>query len=260
MIIATWNINSVRLRLPLLRQLIQQHRPDVICLQETKVVDELFPVDELQKEGYAHQFFSGMKSYNGVAILSREKLSDTGVHHWCGQRDCRHIAATLRNGLRLHNIYVPAGGYEPDVKKNPKFLHKLNFVEEQEKFWAKQKNKKSMIVGDLNIAPLEHDVWSHAQMKNVVSHTADEILRFTAWQKSAGMVDVMRALIPPAEKLYTWWSYRAPDWEKANRGRRLDHVWMSDDSAGMATRVHVLRDYRAAAQPSDHVPVLLEIE
>lgn len=260
--IATWNINSVRLRMPLLLQLIAQEQPDVICLQETKVVDELFPFAPLAEQGYTHTHVRGMKSYNGVAILSRLPLTNKGYMKWYGLDDCRHILATLSNGVEVHCCYVPAGGDIPDPVANDKFAHKLNFMDEQASWWRKQSATASRILlGDLNVAPLEHDVWSHKQMRDIVSHTEIEIEKMAAWQAAHNWVDAVRYFVPHSEKLYSWWSYRAADWIASNRGRRLDHIWVTPDLTPALRGQTTLRDARGwEPKPSDHVPVLVEIE
>jgi len=260
--LVTWNINSVRLRLPLLQRLIAEQQPDVICLQETKCADEFFPDEDLRAAGYTHQAIWGQKSYNGVAILSRQPLSDIQTHTRVGKNDCRHISARLPNGTEIHNAYIPAGGYEPDPIINPKFQHKLDFVDELAAWWTQrnkeQKKSAKILVGDLNIAPLEHDVWDSKKMHNTVSHTAAERTRFTAMQDSIGWVDAVRHFHPPDQKLYTWWTYRQPDWEGVNKGRRLDHIWVTPDLVSGMKSAHVIKSMRGVEQPSDHIPVILE--
>ncbi|HTZ69278.1 MAG TPA: exodeoxyribonuclease III, partial [Acetobacteraceae bacterium] len=231
--IVTWNINSLRLRLKLLEKLIDALDPDVICLQETKVPDELFPDAAPAALGYPYVARRGMKSYNGVAILSRLKLTiEDSAPDWCGRGDCRHLhvkIATRRGPIDLHDFYVPAGGDIPDPVANPKFAHKLEFVSQATNwFAARGAPNRTVLVGDLNIAPLEHDVWSHKQLLDVVSHTPIEVEHLLAWQRT-GFVDALRHFVPASEKLYTWWSYRNRDWRASNRGRRLDHVWVSRD-------------------------------
>lgn len=260
--IATWNINSVRLRLDLVLHLLDQHGPDVLCLQETKVRDEQFPRAAFEERGYRHIALAGMKSYNGVAILSRHPFADSRVLNWCDQEDCRHIAARFGDGLEVHNLYIPAGGDIPDPDENPKFAHKLRFLDEQTAWWpsAYTGREKMVLVGDLNIAPLETDVWSHKQLLKVVSHTPIEVEKLAALQGSIGWVDAVRQVIPPQEKLYTWWSYRARDWDAADRGRRLDHVWVTPPLAGGIAAAQVLRPARGwEPKPSDHVPVLVDL-
>ena len=258
----TWNINSVRLRLPLLARLAKEARPDIICLQETKVVDELFPAADIAAMGYPHQAVRGMKSYNGVAILSRLPFVETGGRDWCGKADCRHVSALLPGEVELHNFYVPAGGDEPDPAINDKFDHKLKFVDAVARWCRRRRDARArrILVGDLNIAPLETDVWSHKQLLKVVSHTPIEVKKLNSWQKSGPWVDAMRHFVPPEERLYTWWSYRAPDWEASDRGRRLDHVWVSEALAPVLQEMEVLRPCRGWDQPSDHVPVAITLK
>jgi exodeoxyribonuclease-3 len=201
-----------------------------------------------------------MKGYNGVAILSRPPLEGRTVRRWCGKRDCRHLIATLPGGWELHNVYVPAGGDEPDPRRNPRFAHKLRFLEEMAAWFgrARSRRRRMILVGDLNVAPLETDVWSHKQMLRVVSHTPGEVERLAAVQRSIGWVDAVRRFIPPERKLYTWWSYRARDWAASDRGRRLDHIWVSEPVTGHLAGARVLREARSWEQPSDHVPVIVD--
>ncbi|MBV8061911.1 MAG: exodeoxyribonuclease III [Alphaproteobacteria bacterium] len=259
--IITWNINSVRLRIGLVEHLLDSVKPDVLCLQETKVIDADFPRAAFTTRGYIHQHIHGMKSYNGVAIISRLPLTAPREHHWQDKEDRRHIAATLPNGTELHCCYVPAGGDIPDPVANPKFAHKLGFMDDQTRWWKKRKNHSSILVGDLNVAPLEHDVWSHKQMLDVVSHTPVEVEKFTAWQKAFGGTDALRHFVPDSEKLYSWWSYRAQDWVASNRGRRLDHIWVTADLAPRLKAAHIIREARGwEPKPSDHVPVVVDLK
>lgn len=258
--IATWNINSVRLRIDRVAAFAQATEADVICLQETKVQDDLFPMDAVREMGYAHTVISGMKSYNGVAILSKLPLKDVQRETWCGRTDCRHISAKLPGGVELHNFYVPAGGDVPDPEKNDKFAHKLDFLDEMTDWFPANRSagKKMILVGDLNIAPLETDVWSHKQMLKVVSHTPVEVEKLGAVQDTLGWVDAVRHFVPESEKLYSWWSYRARDWDASDRGRRLDHVWVTPPLKKSLSGASVLRHERGGEKPSDHVPVVVD--
>ncbi len=260
--LATWNINSVRLRLGLLARLVAEENPDVICLQETKVVDDAFPREAIAALGYAHQHIHGMKSYNGVAILSRVPLVRTGVKHWERREDRRHIFATLPNGVEIHCCYVPAGGDVPDPAVNPKFAHKLGFLDAMTAWWESQRHcaAPKILAGDLNVAPLEHDVWSHKQMLDVVSHTPQEVAKLIAWQKAHAWVDAVRHFVPPTQKLYSWWSYRAQDWNASDRGRRIDHIWVTPNLTPSLKNATILRAARGwEPKPSDHVPVLVDV-
>ncbi len=257
----TWNINSVRLRIGLIERLIDALSPDVLCLQETKCPDEAFPHAPFAARGYAYRHIWGMKSYNGVAIISRLPLMQMGQRDWQGRADCRHIFATLPDQTEIHCLYVPAGGDVPDPDVNPKFAHKLGFLDEGAAWSREQKvSRPRILLGDLNVAPLEQDVWSHRQMLGVVSHTPIEVEKFTAWQQAGGWIDAPRCFIPLEEKLYSWWSYRAQDWEESNRGRRLDHVWVTPPLAPALRGAHVLRAARGwDPKPSDHVPVIVDV-
>ncbi len=256
--VATWNINSVRLRIDNVARFVADAQPDVLCLQETKSPDEFFPDARFEAMGYRHRHFAGMKSYNGVAILSRLPFEATEIPTWCGKTDCRHVMAVLEGGIELHNIYVPAGGDIPNPALNDKFAHKLQFLDELTQWFAQAagRGRKMIVVGDLNIAPLEHDVWSHKQLLDVVSHTPIEVEKFGKLQATASFVDSTRHFVPPDQKAYSWWSYRARDWEASNRGRRLDHIWVTPDLAPDLTKSEIHRTLRGWEKASDHVPVV----
>lgn len=259
--LVTWNINSIRPRLHLIERLIAAEDPDVICLQETKVEDGKFPLEALRAIGFPHIEIFGMKAYHGVAILSRVPLSDHARHNWCEIDDARHQSVTLPGGVELHNVYLPSGGDEPDPEINPKFAHKLRFMTEQAGWWAAQDpSRPRILVGDLNVAPLETDVWSHKQLLRVVSHTPVEVEHFGRMQAAHEWVDAVRAKIDPAEPLFTWWSYRARDWRASNRGRRLDHIWVTPTLAPKIADAWVLDDARDWEKASDHAPVLVELD
>ena len=259
--IITWNINSLRLRLPLLAQIVETLRPDIVCLQETKVPDELFPLDEVKALGFPHVAFKGMKSYNGVAILSRLPLDEIQTPTRCGRDDCRHLIAKVE-GIELHNLYIPAGGDIPDPDLNDKFAHKLTFLTELTQWYAthRQPQTPMILLGDLNIAPLPTDVWSHKQLLKVVSHTPIEVELLGHLQRSAEWVDGVRHFVPPEEHLYSWWSYRSPDWSQNDRGRRLDHIWVTPPLKDSLRSTLIARECRNWTQPSDHVPVVLDLE
>lgn len=262
--IATWNINSLRLRLPRLADLIAALAPDVICLQETKVPDDLFPAAEIAVLGFPHIAHRGMKGYNGVAILARRPIAALGgFPDWCGKGDCRHLAVRLEapgGPLDLHNFYVPAGGDIPDRDANPKFAHKLDFIAEARDFFARAPARhRTVLVGDLNIAPLENDVWSHRQLLGVVSHTPPETAGLNAWA-ATGFIDAVRHFVPAEEKHFTWWSYRNRDWRASDRGRRLDHIWVTPDLVPALRAETTLKDARDWPLASDHVPVAVTLD
>ncbi len=258
--IITWNINSVRLRMPLLRKLAEETMPDVICLQETKVVDELFPHGEIE-DLFPYRQINGIKAYNGVAILSKRPFQSGGAQNWCDRADGRHVFVRFAGGLEIHNFYVPAGGDVPDPAENPKFAHKLEFLDEMTEWWTghARPDAKRVLVGDLNIAPGKHDVWSHKQLLDVVSHTPVEVERLDRLQKTHDWVDAARLFVPEDEKLYSWWSYRARDWRASNRGRRLDHIWVTPALQAKLEKFEILAEARDWQRASDHVPVIVDI-
>ncbi|MEO0913219.1 MAG: exodeoxyribonuclease III [Pseudomonadota bacterium] len=252
--LCTWNINSVRLREPIVLELLRQHAPDVLCLQETKSPVEKIPTEAFAALGYTHIVARGQKGYNGVAILSRVPIEDAGQRDFCAKGDARHVAARLGDGTLIHNFYVPAGGDVPDRDENEKFGHKLDFLTEMREWFGAERPARAIMVGDLNIAPREDDVWSHKQLLKVVSHTPIEVEHLGAVQEAGAWVDITRKDIPEGQ-LYSWWSYRAKDWDAADKGRRLDHIWATPDLAAAAGESHVARDVRGWEKPSDHAPV-----
>ncbi|NNG03912.1 MAG: exodeoxyribonuclease III, partial [Inquilinus sp.] len=157
----------------------------------------------------------------------------------------------------------PAGGDIPDPERNEKFAHKLQVLDEMTAWWLADRSadRPMVLVGDLNIAPLETDVWSHRQLLDVVSHTPIEVDKLTAMQRSLGWVDAVRTFVPPEQKLFSWGSYRARDWEASDRGRRLDHIWTTPPLAPALRGAGVERAARGwAPKPSDHVPVWVDLD
>ncbi len=253
--VATWNINSIRLREGLVARLLREQAPDVLCLQECKAPVDKIPRETFAALGYPHLVARGDKGYNGVAILSRLPLVHAGAEDHAALGHARHVAARLENGVTIHNYYVPAGGDTPDRTVNVKFGQKLDYLAAMRDAFAARMPERAILVGDLNIAPREDDVWSHRQMLKIVSHTPVEVAHLTAAQDAGGWVDVTRQDIPDGP-LFSWWSYRARDWNAADKGRRLDHLWATADIAATSTGSRILRDVRGWDQPSDHAPVL----
>lgn len=257
--IASWNINSVRARIDIVEKFLREERPDVLCLQETKVVDQDFPAAMFRSLGYSHVMLCGQRMHHGVAIISRIPCREDDRLDWQANGEARHLGVRLECGIRLENVYVPAGGDIPDRTLNPKFGQKLDFVERMTR-WSEQCRCPTLLVGDFNIAPLECDVWSHKQLLNVVSHTPVEVEALERLRQSNEWVDLGRHFHPAPHRLYTWWSYRAQDWAASDRGRRLDHMWASADVAKQAVRHHVHEPCRGWMRPSDHVPLVTEFQ
>ena len=260
--LATWNINSIRQRLDHLARFSDEVRPDVVCLQEIKVRNEDFPAQHLSDLGYEHQVIRGQKSYNGVAIVSRVAFEQEGASNWCGRDDRRHAFVRLPGGIELHNFYVPSGGPTPDPEVNDKFAHKLQFLSEMAA-WGKREGvarRRRLLVGDLNVAPLETDVWNHKRLLRSVGHTPVESEHMAGVLDDSGLVDVARHFVPPSEPLYTWWGYRFKQSLEKNYGWRLDHVWVTGALAPALRTLRVAKETRSWDKPSDHVPVVLDLE
>jgi len=245
----------VRFRLELVERFLGTHAPDVLCLQETKVIDTDFPHAMFERLGYHFRLINGQRMHHGVAIVSKLPLAEARRHDWQDNGEARHIGARLPNGVLVENVYVPAGGDLADVALNPKFAQKLAFVQRMTR-WSAALQQDTIIVGDFNIAPLPCDVWSHTALLGVVSHTPVEVEALNGLAASHAWVDLGRRFIPAPERLYTWWSYRAADHTASDRGRRLDHIWASPGLAARATGFTVLEPARSWAKPSDHVPLI----
>jgi exodeoxyribonuclease III len=255
--IASWNINSVRFRIEIVEKFLQEQVPDILCLQETKAENAVFPADMFRRLGYTHQMLNGQRMHHGVAILSKIPLVADDRHDWQDNGEARHIGARLPNGVRLENVYIPAGGDIPDRARNPKFGQKLDFVARMTQ-WSEGLHDPTILVGDFNIAPLECDVWSHKQLLDVVSHTPVEVDALNRLRAAGDWTDLGRHFAPAPDRLYTWWSYRAKDWAASDRGRRLDHMWATPDVAAQAVAHAVHEPCRSWDKPSDHVPLVTE--
>jgi exodeoxyribonuclease-3 len=259
--IASWNINSVRARIGIVEQFLTEERPDILCLQETKVVDGDFPRAMFDRLGYKHILLCGQRMHHGVAIISklpmREDADSAWRFDWQANGEARHCGVQLECGIRLENVYVPAGGDIPDREQNSKFGQKLDFIERMTR-WSEQCRQPTLLVGDFNVAPLECDVWSHKQLINVVSHTPIEVEALSQLRESGEWIDLGRHFHPAPGRLHTWWSYRSPDFTVNDRGRRLDHMWATLDVAKLATSHRVHESCRSWARPSDHVPLVTE--
>jgi exodeoxyribonuclease III len=255
--IASWNINSVRFRIDIVERFLNEIQPDILCLQETKAEDSVFPADAFRALGYPYIAPKGQRMHHGVATISKVPIEEVVSHDWQDNGEARHVGVRLPNGIRIENVYVPAGGDIPDRDLNPKFGQKLDFLGRMTD-WSSSLAEPTILTGDFNVAPLESDVWNHKQLLDVVSHTPIEVETLGKLRAAHDWVDLGRKLIPAPERLYTWWSYRAKDWAASDRGRRLDHMWASPDLAEKAIKHDVLELCRDWGKPSDHVPIVTE--
>jgi exodeoxyribonuclease-3 len=262
--VASWNINSVRLRHEQVARFVAEAAPDVVCLQETKCREGEFPVQAFIDMGLPHLAIAGQKGWHGVAIASRLPIGPAPAMDLCREGHARCVSGVIA-GVEIRNLYIPAGGDTPDRAVNPKFDHKLDFYERlTREMAARDPQDPILVLGDLNVAPGEHDVWSHRQMSRIVSHTPIEVAAMAELHASLGFTDLTRAAIPDPEKLFTWWSYRAADFRASNRGLRLDHLLASPGLMPAATRdgpvsAAVHDHVRAWERPSDHLPITVDL-
>ncbi|MDP3175420.1 MAG: exodeoxyribonuclease III [Phenylobacterium sp.] len=262
--LCTWNVNSVRLRAEQIARFVAEQQPDVLCLQEIKCREGEFPTQAFVDMGLPHLRISGQKGWHGVAIASRLPIDDAPALAVCREGHARCVSATVA-GVEIQNFYVPAGGDTPDRALNAKFDHKLDFFEKLTAEMARRDPKMALaIVGDLNVAPGEHDVWNHRHMSKIVSHTPVEVEAMLGLKASLGFIDLPREATPEPQKLPSWWSYRAVDYRTSGRGLRLDHIWVTPglreaalSPGGPPARVH--DHVRGWERPSDHAPVTAEL-
>ena len=260
--VATWNINSVRLRADQVTRFLSEQAPDVLCLQEIKCAEHLFPHEVFEAAGYTHRVVHGQKGYHGVATVSRVPLREISRYAWQDKGEARHVGGELLGprgqGVIVENVYIPAGGDIPDREANVKFGQKLDFLERMTR-WADALDRPTLIVGDFNIAPLPEDVYDHKALLKVVSHTPLEVETLTRFADAHGWVDLGRKHIPAPERNWTWWSYRTY-WQEKDRGRRLDHMWASPELAAQSRPPRFGEEPRRWEQPSDHVPLVTEFD
>ena len=260
--LATWNVNSIRTRFDHLARFAEAAAPDVLCLQETKVADDAFPLAKCRELGFPYIAIRGEKAYNGVAILSKQPFEAETRWCWWGQDDARHLSVRLPDAFDLHVFYIPSGGPKPDTSANPKFAHKLGFIDEMTQ-WSRDDrlaDRKAVILGDFNVAPLETDVWNHKTIKRQVGHTPRECARMADLAEAGGYTDVGRHFVPPDQPLYTWWGYRHPQSFEKNYGWRLDHIWVTPPMVAHLQSHAVHHETRTWTKPSDHAPVVVDLK
>ena len=255
MLLVTWNVNSLKMRMERLLELLRTHEPDVVCLQETKAAPDAFPFLELQAAGYQAIEHSAGR-WAGVAVLARAEATVTDVVRGLpgepDAREARWVEAVV-DGVRVASVYV-INGRAPD---DPVFGDKLTFLEAMAERAVALAGTPLVVAGDFNIAPADLDVYDPAAFRGATHVTRDERDRLRALTDAGGLVDAYRRL-EPDEPGFTWWDYRAGSFHRG-RGMRIDLVLVSDDLAGRVVRCGIDRDFRKGVKPSDHAPLLCEI-
>ena len=253
--IATWNVNSINARMPQLAAWLKAADPDVVCLQETKCVDESFPYQELFDLGYYSAFY-GQKSYNGVAILSKEEPSDVvkGLSDDDEESQKRFISATI-NDVRIVDVYIPNG----QSLDSDKFEFKLNWMQRLRAFFdeACSTDDKVLLCGDFNVAPEPEDVWNPGAWEGHIHFSLPERAAIN-YIKQWGFVDAFRAMNGNVKE-FSWWDYRAGSFQK-NHGLRIDHIWVSPPLADTLEKCWIDQAPRKLEKPSDHTPLIAQFK
>ncbi len=252
--IATWNVNSLRVRLPHLTQWLESNQPDIVALQETKVEDANFPIEEIQQTGYQVVYY-GQKTYNGVAILSKFPIEEVSMGMPGVDSEQKRILGATINGIRIWNLYVPNGS----SLESDKYDYKLSWLS-QLTAHIKETNSfdvPTILLGDFNIAPEDQDVREPKAWEGNVLVSAPEREALQALI-NLGFKDSFR-LFPQEEKLYSWWDYRQLAFRR-NRGLRIDHILASNPLAERCQRCWIDKEPRKWERPSDHAPVIAEFD
>ena len=262
MLIATWNVNSIRTRLPQVLDWLKETKPDLLCLQETKVEDKLFPKEAFEENGYQLNF-SGQKAYNGVAFISQNKLEDVRID-FTGElskdksavllSEQKRVISALCNGIRVVNLYVPNGSNLNSEKYN----YKMEWLNCLKKYLDAQSKRLEplCILGDFNIAPEDRDIHNPQKLKGgiMASEEEREALKYVLGDR---LKDVFR-IFEPDSGHWSWWDYRTSAWER-NKGWRIDQIYLSEELIKNAKNCKIHKKTRGNLQPSDHAPVITEI-
>lgn len=253
--IATWNVNSIRARLPTVLDWIDEEQPDILCLQEIKVTDDVFPFDAFGSLGY-QVAVSGQKTYNGVAIVSKYEMTkvETEFPDYDAEGQKRFISAKIA-GMRVINVYIPNGS-APD---SPKFVYKLEFIRQLHRYLKHHHEAREMLVltGDFNVAPEPRDVYDAEEMEGEIGFHPKERSALEEL-KSWGFEDVFRRHHGEGG-LYSWWDYRAGAFRR-DMGLRIDHIWASPPLASLSLECGMDKKQRSLPKPSDHIPVWATFE
>lgn len=253
--IATWNVNSLRVRLPHVLAWLEEHKPDVLALQEIKMPDDDFPLDVIREAGY-HAVVSGQRTYNGVALLSREPMTEIVREFPVLEDPQRRVLGAAIGDIHILDLYVPNG----ESVGSEKYQYKLRWLEHLDEYLidALKQFPKTIILGDFNIAPADIDVHDPASWEGKVLCSEPER---QAFQKllDAGLVDCFRQLSPSEEKAYSWWDYRMYAF-KRNMGLRIDHILASTALSSACVKCYIDKGPRGLERPSDHAPVVAEFD
>jgi exodeoxyribonuclease-3 len=248
--VATWNVNSIRARMELLREWLHEEKMDIACIQETKVTDDEFPYDELKEMGYSIAA-KGQKAYNGVCTLSKYSFSSVKKDFEHIERGEKRIIEVVAEGINIINAYFPHGKFPGSES----FHYKIDFIEGLRDYLDKNfdfKKDKVIILGDFNVAPEELDVYDADALENTIGFHERE-REALLYLKSWGFVDLFREKNNGMRE-YTWWDYRSASF-KRNAGMRVDHIWASEKLAARCVECSINRGMRAKPKPSDHAPV-----
>lgn len=252
--VATWNINSIKLRVDYLLKLIKDFQINVICLQETKISDENFPIDLFNKENLFVSF-SGEGGKNGVAIISKEKPKFERIGFLDGEEDTeRRLIGIKIDDKYFISVYVPLGG----PKSSERFFYKLKFFDRLKKYLNRfhKKDEKIFLCGDFNIALEDIDVYNPQELEGEIGFLKEEREKLKEFL-SLGFYDSFR-ILNPNKKEFSWWDYRWNSYEK-NKGMRLDYIFITEPLIKNLKQSFMLKEYRELEKPSDHVPVIVEI-
>jgi len=251
--LATWNVNSLKIRLPHLLEWLAAHRPDAMCLQETKTEDRNFPLAAIEAAGY-RAAYCGQKAYNGVAILARSAPAD--VQHGIPDfpDDPKRVIAATIDGVRVLCLYAPNG----EAPGSDKYAYKLRWYEALTSWLRKELPKRSRlaVLGDLNIAPEPRDVHNPKRWEGKIHFSEPERAAFRA-VADVGLKDAFRLFDQP-EKQFTWWDYRLLAFQRG-WGLRIDHILLSPALAAKCTACTIDVEPRKRERPSDHTPVIAEL-
>ena len=251
--IATWNVNSLKVRLPQVLQWLADNPIDVLCLQETKMTDDKFPAAEIIAAGY-HVVFTGQKTYNGVAIISRHPIADVVKNNPHFEDEHQRLIAGTIAGMRIICAYIPNG----QSLESDKYQYKLRWLDGLHNWLTKElaQHEKLALLGDYNIAPEDRDVHDPAAWKDKIlcSEPEREALRGLV---GLGLSDAFRLFEQP-EKSFSWWDYRMMGFRR-NHGLRIDHILLSAPLAAQCTACRIDREPRKLERPSDHAPVVAEL-